>query len=167
MKSIDMKSIDMKNTLFEPIILSLFFFVGASSDVVLNFLSRQTYAPLAVKALKEYFQRKSIQSPFLRLLISAINAGLTIVVALLITAIMAQWLLAFTYPATLKQLGLFLALAFPIGYAADTFIYKTELFGPTLNHYYKLAGVGFWGAAAFIFSILSSFTLLYLGRHFI
>jgi hypothetical protein len=74
--------------------------------------------------------------------------------------VIAQWLFKFYQPHSLPQLSRFILLAFPVGYAMDFFIYKTELFGPTLNPFYKIAGVGFWGAAAFIFSILVNYMIL-------
>ena len=150
----------MKNTV--SVILLIYFFIGFLSDLVLNYLSRQSYAPATVKALEIYFERKEIKSASWRAIISGVNAGLTIVGVLLIvmglfklTSSTSTW-----HPTTPKQLLYFLLLAFPIGWAADVIIYKTQLFGPSLNPYYKIAGAGLWGALAFIFSILVSYFLL-------
>lgn len=146
------------------LILLLYFFIGFFADLVLNYLSRQTYAPAPVKALEIYFERKEIKSASWRAIISGVNAGLTIVGVLLI--VMGLYKLTSTsstsawHPNTPKQLLYFLLLAFPIGWAADVIIYKTQLFGPSLNPYYKIAGAGLWGALAFIFSILVSYFLL-------
>ena len=65
----------------------------------------------------------------------------------------------FLYPKNVKELALFILLAAPIGYVADLIIYYFQLFGPLMNSYYKKAGAGFWGSAAFIFSIFISFLL--------
>jgi hypothetical protein len=140
-------------------ILLLYFFIGFISDIALNYLSRQSYSPKPVKALKIYFQRKTIKSGLMRLLISAFNAGLTIVVALIITMIISKFLFGFSHPLNFKSLFKFILLAFIIGYGADVFIYKTQLFGETLNPYYNASGgAGLWGALAFIFSILLAYT---------
>jgi hypothetical protein len=92
--------------------------------------------------------------------VSAANAGLTIVVAILVTMFLSFFLFKFAHPVTFNQLGRFLLLAFPIGYVMDVVIYKTDLFGPTLRPFYHIAGAGFWGAAAFIFSILMTFAII-------
>ena len=135
-------------------LIGIYFFIGFVSDVLLNYLSRQAYAPPSIKALKIYFLRPSIKNPVLRDLISAINAGLTIAAAIILTMSLSYLIFNFSHPKTLVQLFKFVLIAFPLGYVMDIFIYKTELFGPTLNPFYKLAGAGFWGAMAFIFSII-------------
>jgi hypothetical protein len=158
----------MKNTV--SVILLIYFFIGFLSDLVLNYLSRQSYAPATVKALEIYFERKEIKSASWRAIISGVNAGLTIVGVLLVvmglfkltsaSASVSSASASAWHPTTPTQLLYFLLLAFPIGWIADVVIYKTELFGPSLNPYYKIAGAGLWGALAFIFSILSSYFLL-------
>jgi len=125
--------------------------------LILNVLSKQNYAPASIKALRVYFQRKPGYSTDF---ISAVNAGLTIVAVLLVTMPLSFLLFKFWHPRTLADLGKFLLLAFPIGYIADIIIYKTDLFGPTLRPFYKSAGAGFWGAAAFLFSIVLSFLII-------
>ena len=135
----------------------LYFFIGFLSDIVLNYLSRQTYAPATIKALKVYFSRPGIKNPLLRDTVSATYAGLTIVAALLVTMFFAQLIFKFSHPRSRTQLYKFLLLAFPIGYLMDILIYKTELFGPTLNPFYKIAGAGFWGAMAYIFAIIIAY----------
>ncbi len=135
-------------------LLLIYFFIGFVSDIVLNYLSRQAYAPASIKALKVYFLRQTIKNALVRDIVSAVNAGLTIVVTLGVTMLLSRLIFKFSHPRTLPQLFRFLALAFPVGYLADIIIYKTELFGPTLNPFYKIAGVGLWGALAFIFAIL-------------
>jgi hypothetical protein len=137
-------------------LISIYFFIGFISDVVLNYFSRQTYVPVpaSIKALKVYFLRSSIKNSLIRDLVSAINAGLTIVAAIILTMSLSYLIFQFAHPRTLAQLFRFLPIAFAVGYVMDVFIYKTELFGPTLNPFYKIAGAGFWGAMAFIFAIL-------------
>lgn len=134
----------------------IYFLIGFISDLILNYLSRQSYAPPSIQALRVYFLRKTTLNN--TLILSGVYAGLTIVVAILFTEFFAKKVFEFSQPETLKELGQFIALAFPVGYAMDFFIYKTELFGPTLNPFYKIAGVGFWGAAALIFSIVVEYT---------
>ena len=146
------------------LLVSIYFFIGFVADLVLNYLSRQTYAPASIKALKIYFLRSSIKSSGGRILISAVIAGLTIVAAILLTMFLSYLLFNFAYPTYkhLSQLIKFLLLAFLVGYVMDVFIYKTELFGPTLTPFYKIAGAGFWGAAAYIFSIIIHQCILFL-----
>ena len=151
-------------------ILLISFFIGFISDLVLNYLSRQTYVPMtymaipaSIKALKIYFKRKSIKSAPWRVFISAFNAGLTVAAALVLTMGIYYFLPLGRsnkfFPETLKELLIFLALAFPVGYAMDVIIYKTQLFGPTLNPYYNIVGSGLWGALAIIFAFIVTFFL--------
>jgi hypothetical protein len=128
------------------------FIISAVSDIGLNILSRLRTSPEAVRALKPYFQNHS-------LLISAGYAGITVVTVLVITMLISKLVFKFLYPKTIMELGLFLLLAVPIGYIADIIIYYFQIFGPTMNEYYKKAGAGFWGSAAFVFSIVISYNL--------
>lgn len=141
-------------------ILLLHFFIGFISDIGLNYLSRQSYATGPIKALEIYFKRKSIKGEPQRTIISAVNAGLTIVVALIFTMLLSTILFGFSYPMKIKQLIKFVILAFIIGYALDYIIYKTQLFGKSLNPYYKVTGAGLWGALAFVFSILLGYACI-------
>jgi hypothetical protein len=128
------------------------FLISAISDICLNFLSRFRLSPSAIKALKPYFNKQSTLS-------SASYAGLTVVIVLIITMLLSKLLFNFSYPVTFMQLVFFLILAAPLGYIADALIYYFQIFGDSLNDYYKKAGVGFWGSAAFVFSIIFSFLL--------
>ncbi len=148
--------------LFHIIILN--FFIGFISDIGLNYLSRQSYVPEPIKALEFYFKRKTMKSETLITLISAFNAGLTIVVCLLLVMLLSKILFGFAFPKELKELYPYLPLTFLVGYAADVLIYKTQLFGDTLNPYYKVTGAGLWGALAFIFSVCLSYGLLVLSN---
>ena len=143
-------------------LLLIYFFVAFNSDLVLNYLSRQSYAPASIRALKIYFLRQGIKNSTLRNFVSATNAGLTVVLAILITLFLAKVFFNMSHPRSLKELLRFLLIAFPVGYLLDIAIYKTELFGPTLNPIYRIAGAGFWGAMAFIFAILACYGLLHL-----
>ena len=104
--------------------------------------------------------RKSNLSPFVRDIVSAIYAGLTIVVILFITMFISNIVFEFNHPRKIKELIKFMILAFPIGYIADVIIYHIELFGPSLNPFYEIAGAGFWGAIAFLFAISVSYIFL-------
>ena len=140
--------------LFGPMLFIVVnFIISAFSDICLNFLSRLKISPDSVRALKPYFNKQSI-------LASAIYAGLTVIIVLIITMLISKLVFNFFYPKTIKQLGLFLILAAPLGYIADVVIYYFQIFGDSLNEYYKKAGVGFWGSAAFVFSIIFSFLVV-------
>jgi hypothetical protein len=134
--------------------LFIYFLIGFISDIILNILSRQSFSPPSIKALKVYFLRPNIKNALLRDFVSAANAGLTIVAAIIPTMFLSWIVFNFHTPHSLSQLFRFILFAFPAGYLLDVFIYKTMLFGPTLNPFYKIAGAGFSGAAAFIFAIL-------------
>jgi len=140
-------------------IILMYFFIGFVSDLILNYLSVQDYAPKPIKAMEFYFKRKTIKNKLLRDLISASYAGLTIVVAVIITMIISSGLFGFSHPLRLKQLYKFMITAFIVGYIMDVIIYKIQLFGDSLNPYYEATGAGLWGALAFIFSILTVYVL--------
>lgn len=136
------------------IIFILFnFIVSAFSDIGLNILSHFKFSPSAIRALKQYFDKQSV-------ITSAIYAGFTVVSVLVLTMLMSKLVFQFKYPKNVIQLLLFICLAAPIGYLADILIYYFQIFGPSLNEYYKEAGVGFWGSAAFIFSIVFSYIFM-------
>jgi hypothetical protein len=146
--------INFGSILFGPILFIVInFVISAFSDICLNFLSRLKISPDSVQALKSYFNKQSI-------LVSATYAGLTVIIVLIITMLMSKLVFNFFYPTTIKQLVLFLILAAPLGYIADAVIYYFQVFGDSLNEYYKKAGVGFWGSAAFVFSIIFSFLVV-------
>ena len=143
------------------IILLLNFFIGFVSDIGLNYLSRQSYSPESIKALEFYFKRKTIKTEPARTIISAINAGLTVLICLMVIMVISKLLFGFAFPTSLKQLYPYLPLTFLLGYLADVLIYKMELFGDTLNPYYKASGgAGLWGALSIIFSVLLSYILI-------
>lgn len=137
-------------------LLFLYFLIGFVADIILNYLSRQSFAPASVRALKVYFKRPGIKYVNF---VSAVNAGLTIVAALVLTMIISKLIFQFSHPQSLPELNRFLVLAFPIGYMMDIFIYKTEWFGSTLNPFYEIAGAGFWGAMAYLFAIIVAYPI--------
>jgi hypothetical protein len=105
-----------------------------------------------VPSLKPYFKNKTIIG-------SALYAGLTIVVALLITMALSLMIFGFLMPLQMEQFYKFIALTAIVGYIADWYIYKAKVFGSDLDQYYKSLGIGFWGSAAFVFSVTPSYIL--------
>ena len=140
----------MKLTLF----IFLNFSVAFISDIILRFLSTQNINPI-ITSLKPYFKNKSI-------MYAGFLAGLTIVSALLISLSVCYLCFGFLIPSNYNEMIYFLLISFILGYIIDYLIYKWQLFGESLNQYYKLAGAGFWGSLAFLFSIIISYILLYL-----
>lgn len=121
------------------------FFVSFFSDIVLNDLSHFNI----IKSLHSYFNNQSIIK-------CAFIAGLTVVIALLITMALSYFLFSFMVPNNLIQLIYFCILAFFIGYLIDIIIYKFKIIDG-LTNYYKSFGAGLWGAIAFVFSIIISY----------
>jgi len=134
------------------------FGVSFLSDLVLNFLSRQSYSYNAIKSLQTYFDKRPT-------LISAFYAGITVCLVLIENIILSRVLFGMYYPSTLYQLFAFLSIAFPLGYISDVIIYKAQIFGDTLNPYYELVGSGLWGAIAYIFSIVVSYGILHIDMY--
>ena len=123
------------------------FIVGFFSDIILNDLS-SNYG--IVPSLKSYFKDHSI-------IISAFYAGITIVIALLVTIFAFKFFYGSLIPNSAISLFYFCIIAYIIGYTMDYFIYAWKIFGNRLDEYYKKLGHGFWGATAFVFSILVSY----------
>jgi hypothetical protein len=132
------------------------FIVSALSDVSLNLLTRNSltkyYNLKIILSLRPYFKNKSIIK-------CAVYAGITIVIALLINILISKKLLGFYIPHNNIELIKFIGIAFPLGYVTDIIIDKLKIFGSSLNLYYKVAGVGLWGALAFVFSIIISYLI--------
>jgi len=128
--------------------VSLNFLIGFFSDIALNLTN-------LVPSLKPYFKNKTIIG-------SAIYAGLTILVALLITMAVSKMTFGFSIPLQMNQFYKFIILTSIIGYLADWYIYKAKVFGQDLDQYYKSLGIGFWGSAAFVFSVFLSYFLVKL-----
>ena len=132
------------------------FIVSFLSDIVLNDISNPPklipFNSKIIDSLKPYFKNKSI-------IISGIYAGITICLTLLGVSLLSKTIYNFHTPNNFYELLKYLLLAFPIGYIVDMGIDKFNIFGKTLVPYYKIAGAGFWGAIAFVFSIMISFLL--------
>jgi hypothetical protein len=129
------------------------FIVSFLSDIVLNDIS--TYNILnseIINSLKPYFKNKSI-------IYSGLLAAITVVIVLVANCLITKYLYGFYNPANLKQLLIYSIIAFPIGFIADIVIDKLNIFGHSLDNYYRVAGVGLWGAIAYLFSILISYII--------
>ena len=137
--------------------LFLIFSVAFVSDIVLNDLS--THFNI-IKSLQPYFYKQSI-------LKCAFDAGITVLLAVLITMFFSYFLFGFIVPDTSIQLIYFCILAFLIGYIIDIFIYKFNVFGNRLTKYYNEYGAGLWGAIAFIFAIIISYVISYFIEKYI
>lgn len=138
------------------IFIIIVFIVSALSDILLNLLSRNSltkdYNLRIILSLKPYFKNKSMIQ-------SAVYAGITIIIALLINILISKSILGFYVPLNNIELIKFICIAFPLGYAIDIMIDKFKIFGSTLDLYYKAAGAGLWGALAFVFSIIISYLI--------
>jgi len=142
------------------------FIVAFISDLGLNFLAStksssllHKFVPNAILVLKPYFHGQIFKP--------AVLAGLTILFALAFTMVVNYGLFGFWYPTYGKQLLRFCSLAFPLGYIIDILIRDLQIFGPTLDRFYEVAGAGFWGALAFLFSILLSYAIMQKYKMFI
>ena len=134
---------------------SLFFIiimVACFSDIILNYISHQTWSTQTIRSLKPYFDKRGPIK-------SSIYAGLTVLVVLLFTSLLSYALFGYAMPTTTYQLYMFLLLAFPIGFISDIGINRYKIFGHDLDAYYNIAGEGFWGALAFIFAIIIGWIL--------
>lgn len=129
------------------------FIVSFISDIVLNDIANKKLNFLNSKiidSLKIYFEKKSI-------IISGIYAGITIAFSLIIVTLFSKLFYNFYLPDDIQKLFKFNILAFILGYIIDILIDKLDIFGKSLHKYYDIAGSGFWGAVAFIFSINISY----------
>lgn len=126
------------------------FLVGFMSDILLNDLSTN-YG--IVKSLLPYFYKQSIIK-------CALGAGFTIVLALCVTMLIYKLLFREYLPENNYSLFIFCIIAFIVGFFFDIGIYRLKVFGNRLDLYYKKLGAGFWGAFAFLFSILISYFII-------
>ena len=123
------------------------FCVAFVSDVALNDLSTH-YGFLP--SLKPYYKNESI-------LKMGLYAAIPISVALIITMFLYFAIFRALLPNNYTQLFYFCIIAFVIGYILDVAIDKLKIFGSSLDQYYKEYGAGFWGAMAYLFSIIVSY----------
>jgi hypothetical protein len=123
------------------------FVVAFISDIALNDLSTHYgYLP----SLKPYYKNESI-------LKMGLYAAIPISVALIITIFLYYAIFRALLPNNYTQLFYFCIIAFVIGYILDVAIDKLKIFGSSLDQYYKEYGAGFWGAMAYLFSIIVSY----------
>jgi len=138
------------------IFIIIIFIVSALSDIILNLLSTnkfiKDYNFKIILSLRSYFKNKSIIQ-------SAIYAGITIVVALLINMLISKNIFGFYTPRNNNEFIKFILIAFPLGFIVDIIIDKFKIFGNELDSYYKVAGAGLWGALAYVFSIIISYLI--------
>jgi len=153
--------------MFKLRFLITLFSVSFFSDLLLNDLSRKPLSNyhngIIIKSLESYFKNKS-------LIESGIYAGITVIIAYLILMLLGNGLFPskdIVYrkfnnipTSTLYTLLLELFLAFILGYIIDIVIDKFNIFGDSLKLYYSIAGSGFWGAIAFVFSIIVTYFIL-------
>ena len=136
--------------------LTILFIVTFICDLILNFLSRQSFVPRSIKALKSYFDYYN------NITLTGVYASITVIVCYLITALITGFLFNLYVPTNMNQLYMILLIAAPVGYIGDIIIYKAKIFGTQLDAFYKEAGAGLSGAVAFIFAIVITFFTLYL-----
>jgi hypothetical protein len=138
------------------------FIVSVFSDILLNILSTNTlikkYNFKIIMSLIPYFKNKSVIQ-------SAVYAGITVVVVLLINMLITKNMFGFYIPHNNDELIKCLFVEIPLGYLTDIVIYKSKIFGDSLELYYKIAGAGLWGAIAFIFSIIISYYIQNIIMH--
>jgi hypothetical protein len=126
------------------------FLVGFISDILLNDLSTN-YG--IITSLRPYFKNQSIIK-------CALSAGFTILFALCITIFIYKLLFSKYLPENNYSLFTFCIIGFIVGFSLDIIIQKYKVFGNRLDLYYKEVGAGFWGAFAFIISILISYFII-------
>jgi hypothetical protein len=130
------------------------FWIGFFSDMVLNFLSTargsKIFNSQIIKSLRPYFKKRSV-------LQAAIDAGLTVIIVLIIVMFTSSLILGFSTPNNIKQLVFFIPLAFVYGWIADVIIRDYKVFGTDLEKYYSEAGAGLWGGGAIVFTVILSY----------
>lgn len=127
------------------------FIVGFVSDIVLNDLScMSSIKSDIIKSLCGYFKNKKIIE-------AAVLAGITVVIVLIPTIIMFIYIKK--TKLLINELALLNILGFIFGYIFDILIEKLDIFGETLRPYYKVAGSGFYGGLALMFSINLSYII--------
>jgi hypothetical protein len=133
----------------------IIFIVSFLSDVFLNVCSHNQFISSKssiIKSLRGYFDANNF-------IVSGIYAGITILVAVLITLIFTKLLFNIEIPVSTNELAKFLLISAIVGYFLDIAIYKFKVFGNLLDTYYKTAGAGFLGAFAYIFAVLCTYII--------
>jgi cobalamin biosynthesis protein CobD/CbiB len=100
------------------------FIVSVFSDIILNDMANG-YKPgflnsRIINSLKPYFANKSI-------IISAIYAGLTICVTLILLSFITKILFEFYIPKNIRELSKYVVLGFILGYVVDILIDKLDI----------------------------------------
>jgi hypothetical protein len=132
--------------------LFIIFVVSAVADIALNDLTKTQLGRTSriITSLLDYFKGKLIIE-------SAVYAGITVVVATMILMSITTHLLGFMVPSNWSQLGTAMIIAYVIGYGLDVAIEQLKVFGSSLDHYYRVAGAGHWGAFSFEVALVASF----------
>ena len=128
------------------------FLVGTISDIILNDLSRSSINNKIIKSLEPYFLTNSIIE-------AGVYAGITVVAVIIPVIYVTQKIFNYTVPTTSTQLLYTVIVSFILGFVADILIDKLQIFGSSLDNYYKIAGAGLWGGLAISFSALISYIL--------
>ena len=135
------------------------------SDILLNLLANSNLKILhkyklydSLKTLKPYFANKSM-------FLATFYALLTVII--IVGVIMKIFEIATNkyLPESQYEYLLFIGLSFIIGYLADIFIYKINIF-PKLQQYYRVVGKGLWGAIAIVFSVIVALIYLYIYKNY-
>ena len=138
--------------------LIVIFIVSFICDIILNILAhtKYVYSKLSIiKSLQSYFDKYNF-------IVSGINAGLTVVVATIITILISKITFNFVIPRTYNTLIKFLSIAFIVGYLVDFVIYKCSIFGTSLDEYYVKTGTraGILGGFSFLIAIIITYIFL-------
>ena len=133
----------MKNIFFILII----FIISFVSDIMLRILS-----PKYIPSLIPYFNSHST-------IIAGIYAGLTIMIPTIMMMLINKIIYNTYLPTTLKDIIVFLIIAFIVGWFIDIIIMKTNIFGESLKPFYDNYGAGFLGASAFVFALGTTFII--------
>ncbi len=129
------------------IFLIIIFIISFISDIILRFVS-----PNYIQSLVPYFEKHSIIE-------GGVYAGITIVIATIIMMYINKVIFGEFLPTSLKEIIIFMIMAFVVGWIIDVIIMKADIFGPSLRPFYETYGAGFWGAASFVFALLLTFIL--------
>jgi hypothetical protein len=132
------------------IFIIIIFIISFISDIVLRIIS-----PDYIKELLPYFEHKTIIE-------GGLYAGITIVIATIIMIHINKLIFGKFLPISLKEIVIFMIMAFVVGWIIDVIIMKADIFGPSLRPFYEKYGAGFWGAGSFVFALFITFGLKHL-----
>ncbi len=129
----------------------IFFLIGFFSDIILNVLSHTNFVP----SLLPYFKSKNFVE-------AGVYAGLTVLSAMIPLLFINKLLFKEYMPKKMNQIIIFIIIGFIIGYIYDIIIERMNIFGDSLKPFYKTYGVGFYGGASIVFTIISSYIIIKL-----